>query len=281
MSDALAARGAGVAQRIGFIGWGPACAAVLSSAQRHAPQRAAGARVFMVPVQPAPRLPLEGIASIEGLFSQAELIFVEGDAAAMAGQLPMMRLAISDRHVIVLLGHALSLEHLLQHLHERKLIRCLLREGDDPAAPLLAYVASPFVSTGELEAFRGLFGERAALLALQGEQQFEVVGALTEIAPAAFHTLIEAMADGALMMGLPRAEALALVASLLSDAARATLHATSTAGQARDQALRSPVAAAGLMTLESSGVRGLIMRIVRDATRRLGAAPPLPSNEEN
>ncbi|MBI3992790.1 MAG: hypothetical protein HY342_05925 [Candidatus Lambdaproteobacteria bacterium] len=281
MSDALAATRAGVAQRIGFIGWGPGGAAVLAGAQRHAPQRAAAARVFLGGVQPAARPPLEAIASIEGLFSQAELIFAEGDAAFLAGLLPMLRLAISDRHVIVLLGHALSLEQLLHHLHERKLIRCLVRERDDPAAPLLAYVASPYVSAAELAAFRGLFGPQAALLALQGEQPFEVVSALTEIAPATFHTVLEAMADGALMMGLPREEALALLSSLLAELGRAMLQPEHAAGQARSRALRSPVAAAGLMALESSGMRGLIMRVVRDATQRLGAAPShLPSSSD-
>jgi pyrroline-5-carboxylate reductase len=185
--------------------------------------------------------------------------------------LPGLRLAISDRNVVVLAGHGISMSAALKQLHERKLIRCVVTPHGNPAEAILAYHPARWVRAEDADRFRALFPHLAQVLELRDEAQFDVVRALSGIAPAVMYTMADAFADGALMMGLPRAQALAYLAGVLLGASRAM-----TGGEhpavLRDSALEAEPAAAGLMELESSGMRGLMMRVVDQAVRQVRRA---------
>jgi pyrroline-5-carboxylate reductase len=180
----------------------------------------------------------------------------------------MIRLAISDRHVLVLLGADWSLAALLETLHERKLARCMLLPGSPEHLTTVAYYASPFLDPADREALRALFAHLELCVELREERHFDVLQGLADFAPAAFYTVMEAMADGVVMMGFSRSAALKLLASLLHGAARRVLEGEATAGQLREQALEIDVAAAGLIELESAGIRGALMRAMQRAVRR-------------
>ncbi|MCZ6728915.1 MAG: pyrroline-5-carboxylate reductase, partial [SAR324 cluster bacterium] len=83
--------------------------------------------------------------------------------------------------------------------------------------------------------------------------------------------ILDAMADGALMMGLPRAEAQRFMASVLLNAAQTMLESGKHPALLREEALQFNLAASGLMELESAGLRGLMMRTVERAVARLDA----------
>ncbi len=81
--------------------------------------------------------------------------------------------------------------------------------------------------------------------------------------------MIEAMADGAVRMGLPRAEALTLAAQTLKGAAEMVLQTGIHPGQLKDQ-VTSPggTTIAGVHTLEQGGFRGIVMNAVQAAVTR-------------
>jgi pyrroline-5-carboxylate reductase len=101
------------------------------------------------------------------------------------------------------------------------------------------------------------------------EKHFDACTALSGSGPAFACIFLEAMADGGVMMGLPRAEALELAAQTLQGAARMTLGAGTHPAQLKD-AVTTPggCTIAGLLALEDGRVRSTIARAIQIATER-------------
>ncbi|KAL0947050.1 hypothetical protein HGRIS_013192 [Hohenbuehelia grisea] len=101
------------------------------------------------------------------------------------------------------------------------------------------------------------------------EKHFDACTALSGSGPAFACIFLEAMADGGVMMGLPRAEALELAAQTLQGAARMVLQAGAHPAQIKD-AVTTPggCTIAGLLALEDGRVRSTIARGIQIATER-------------
>ena len=87
--------------------------------------------------------------------------------------------------------------------------------------------------------------------------------------PAFVYMFLEAMADGAVACGLPRAKALEYAAMTLSGAAEMYLASRTHPGQLKD-AVCSPGGStiAGVMTLEENGFRGAVANCIQAAYKR-------------
>jgi len=101
------------------------------------------------------------------------------------------------------------------------------------------------------------------------EKHFDACTALSGSGPAFACIFIEAMADGGVMMGLPRAEALELASQSLQGAARMVLHGGTHPAQLKD-AVTTPAGCtiAGLLAMEDGRVRSAIARGIQVATER-------------
>ncbi|KIM49406.1 hypothetical protein M413DRAFT_15489 [Hebeloma cylindrosporum] len=101
------------------------------------------------------------------------------------------------------------------------------------------------------------------------EKHFDACTALSGSGPAFACIFMEAMADGGVMMGLPRAEALELAAQTLQGAARMVLQGGSHPAQIKDS-VTTPggCTIAGLLALEDGRVRSTIARGIQIATER-------------
>jgi len=101
------------------------------------------------------------------------------------------------------------------------------------------------------------------------EKHFDACTALSGSGPAFACIFLEAMADGGVMMGLPRAEALELAAQTLQGAARMVLQGSTHPAQLKD-AVTTPggCTIAGLLALEDGRVRSTIARGIQIATER-------------
>jgi pyrroline-5-carboxylate reductase len=246
---------------LGFIGWSDESAAVFSLLQGRFEGLAESASIL---AREGERSPLERrIPSVEGLFQTAGVIFASGGRDALDTHLPTIRLAISDSHVLVLLGDGWSLEELLGHLNERKLVRAMVLPVAQGSPGAVAFHLSPYFSEAEAQAFRELFGHLELCIELQQESQIEVLRGLAGFAPAAFYTLLESLIDGVVTMGVPRPAALQYLTALLSGAVGRLLDGEGSPARLREQALEMEVAAAGLVELESAGMRGAVMRSIR------------------
>jgi len=109
------------------------------------------------------------------------------------------------------------------------------------------------------------------------EKHFDACTALGGSGPAFAAIFLEAMADGGVMMGLPRAEALELAAQTIQGTARMALQPGEHPARIKD-AVTTPggCTIAGLLVLEDGRVRSTIARAIQIATERaseLGQPP--------
>ena len=104
------------------------------------------------------------------------------------------------------------------------------------------------------------------------ESLLDAVTGLSGSGPAYGYMLVEAMADGGVLMGLPRDLSLKLAAQTLKGAAQMILETGQHPGTLRD-AVTSPggTTIAGIEALEEAGVRSAMIAAVRAATERAQA----------
>lgn len=101
------------------------------------------------------------------------------------------------------------------------------------------------------------------------EKLLDAVTGLSGSGPAYVYTVIEALADGGVLMGLPRATALQLAAQTVAGAAQMVLTTGKHPAVLRDE-VTSPggTTIAGLEQMEKHGMRNALMQGVRKATER-------------
>jgi len=104
---------------------------------------------------------------------------------------------------------------------------------------------------------------------VETEDLLDAVTGLSGSGPAYVYMLIEAMSDGGVRMGLPRAVATRLAAQTVMGAGRMVLETGKHPGELKD-AVTSPggTTIAGVHSLEAGAFRGTIMNAVEAAAKR-------------
>lgn len=97
-------------------------------------------------------------------------------------------------------------------------------------------------------------------------KHMDVSTALCGSGPAFYALMLEAMADGAVAMGLPRAEAQRMAAQSMKGAASLVLHGDHPAHLRDKVSTPGGCTIGGLLVLEEGAVRGTVSRAVREAT---------------
>jgi pyrroline-5-carboxylate reductase len=133
---------------------------------------------------------------------------------------------------------------------------------------MTALAAGRFVSDGEMAMAQEIF-DAVGMTVIIKEDLMDAVTGLSGSGPAYAFTIIEALADGGVQMGLPRDIALKLAAQTLLGAAKLVLTSDKHTGQLRDM-VTSPggTTIAGIRALEEGKLRSTLMAAVEAATLR-------------
>lgn len=138
---------------------------------------------------------------------------------------------------------------------------CLIREG------MTVVAAGRGVTDEQLEIARAIFASAGRCLVLE-EKHMDAVTGLSGSGPAFAFVVLEALADGGVMMGLPREAAVELAAQTMQGAARLVLDTKGHPAALKDQ-VTTPAGCtiAGLLTMEDGKIRSTLARAIQEATK--------------
>ena len=188
------------------------------------------------------------VGVVEGL--KADILASEGIFVSMLAGVSLEKLAL-------LLGA------------DKKIIRIMPNTPCAVGQGLILYAANGRVSEDELCAFRELMAP-AGLLDELNEHLIDAASAVSGCGPAYAYLFIEALADGGVKNGLPRAKAQRYAAQMLLGSAEMVLRTGRHPGQLKDEVC-SPGGStiAGVAALERSGLRSACIEAVDAAVWHL------------
>jgi pyrroline-5-carboxylate reductase len=152
--------------------------------------------------------------------------------------------------------------------HDR-IVRAMPNTPAAIRAGVSAWYAMPAVSAEQRETARTLLSAVGKELTVDSEAKLDMVTAVSGSGPAYVFLFIEAMVEGAVAVGLTRAQAEELVLQNLYGSARYAIESGRTAADLRAQ-VTSPAGttAAGLLELEKGSFRATVIECIRAAYRR-------------
>lgn len=149
-----------------------------------------------------------------------------------------------------------------------RVVRCMPNTPALVGKGAAAYCRGKAATAADAEVAKLLLGSVGLAVELP-ESLMDAVTGLSGSGPAFVYVMIEAMADGGVRAGLPRAEALKLAAQTVLGAAAMVLETGIHPGALKDQ-VTSPggTTIAGLAELEKHGMRAAFIEAVTTAARR-------------
>ncbi len=209
---------------------------------------------------------VRAVGSNQELSNIADVIILcvkPGDALAA-----LRELELADK-LVISIAAGLSLQALEEAAGpDSRVIRVM------PNTPALIHKGAAAYAKGiratekDAQATESIFGAVGSVVAVK-ENLLDVVTGLSGSGPAFVYLMIEALADGGVLMGLPRELAIKLAAQTVAGSAEMVLQTGLHPATLRDQ-VTSPggTTIAGIEALEANGARFAFINAVRAATER-------------
>ena len=225
-----------------------------------------------------------GCGSAEDIASSCDYIFLgvkPQTIAALAEQISPILRARQDRFVIVSMIAGLSIDALSRLLAVScPIIRIMPNTPASVGEAMIVYCPNDKVSDEQLEGFIHAMSRSGKLDRLD-ESRIAAAGALSGCGPAFVYMFIEALADGCVKCGLPRAKALMYAEQTILGAAKLAQTSGKHPGQLKDEVC-SPggTTIEGVYALEAAGFRAAVIEAVAAAYEKtLDMAAPSAGNE--
>jgi len=187
----------------------------------------------------------------------------------MPALLKEIRPAITPNHLVVSIAAGISLAQLADGIGEStRIVRVMPNTPALVGMSATAFSPSSNATAADIELVTRLFSAIGVVFPV-AEKLLDAVTGLSGSGPAYGYVMIEALADGGVLAGLPRDVALRLAAQTVLGSAQMVLTTGRHPGELKD-AVASPggTTIAGLHALEQAGFRGAIMDAVLAATER-------------
>ena len=210
---------------------------------------------------------------------RADYLFLGVKPQMMAGMLSSIAPALAartDRFILVSMAAGLTTGDIRRMAGgDYPVIRIMPNTPAAIGEGMILYTATEDVTAEELEAFLQGMSAAGRLTALE-ERLIDAGSAVSGCGPAFVDLFVEALADGGVACGLPRATALELAAQMTAGSARLILASGQHPGVLKDQVC-SPGGSTiiGVKALEDGAFRATVMEAVVAAfekTRALGKA---------
>lgn len=171
--------------------------------------------------------------------------------------------------IVISIASGITINHLERALpSSTKIIRAMPNTPILVGEGVIAISKNKNVSDDELDMVKSIL-ESVGKVYVVEEELMDVITALSGSGPAYVYIIIEALADGGVLMGLPRNLSLELATRTVLGSAKMVLESDKHPGELKDM-VTSPAGTAirGIEVLESRGIRGTIMDAVKEATKR-------------
>lgn len=264
-----------IAERLAIIGCGTMGQAILSgllSAEAIAPEQIiVSTRRKEIAAGLRERYGVEATTDSVAACREADvaLLTLKPQSVAKVASQAAIREALAGKPTISVAA-GLTLEQLRGWLPTSPLVRampntpCLIREGTTVLS------RGPDVSDETIALATRIF-ETVGLCVELEERHMDAVTGLCGSGPAFVYVMLESMADGGVMMGLPRETALQVAAQVFQGAARMVLQTGLHPAALKDQ-VTTPAGCtiAGILTMEDGRIRSVLARTVQEAARVAG-----------
>jgi pyrroline-5-carboxylate reductase len=259
-------------KRVGFVGGGMMCEAMLGGLLKGG--LPAGNVVISEPNEQrrkylAEMFKVRIAESNDDVCQQSDVVVMAVKPQVVDKVLADIRSAAVAKCLVVSIVAGKTLATFAQHHPNARVARVMPNTPSLVGCGACCYVLNQHClpeDSGMVEAVMGACGivERVA-----DEKLLDAVTGLSGSGPAYVYLLIEAMSDGGVRMGLPRATATRLAAQTVMGAGKMALETGQHPGQLKD-AVTSPggTTIAGVHALEGGGFRGTVMNAVEAATKR-------------
>ena len=213
-----------------------------------------------------------GYCSAREIGENAERIFLGVKPQMMADALvPLREVLAENRPVLISMAAGLTMEQICQIAGcDLPIIRIMPNTPVAVGKGLTLYCANDLVSREILEDFLSDMAYSGALEPVP-EKLFDAAGTVSGCGPAYLYMFLEAMTDGAVACGVPRAQAMRYAAATMAGAAEMVLQTGQHPGALKD-AVCSPGGStiAGVKALEDASFRSAVMNCVMAACKRNG-----------
>ena len=175
-----------------------------------------------------------------------------------------------SENLVVSIAAGISIAAITERVGHRRVIRVMPNTPSLVGAGASAYCAAEAVTDADCQWIELALGGVGIVVAVS-EQQMDAVTGLSGSGPAYICLVIEALADGGVLAGLPRSLAMTLAAQTVMGTAKMVMDTGRHPGELKD-AVASPggTTIAALQVLEDRGLRSAMIGAVQASARRSG-----------
>ena len=209
------------------------------------------------------------VADNRAVVAAADVVVLAVKPHLLAGVCADLRETLAARHLVVSIASGVTLGRLAGWLGESvRLVRVMPNTPSLVGAGAAGFSPGPAATSADADTVRTLFGAVGRAVEVP-ERLIDAVTGVSGCGPAFVYLMIEALADGGVRAGLPRATAQELAAQTVLGAAKMVLDTGEHPGALKD-AVCSPGGAtiAGIFALEQAGFRGAVMSAVAASAAR-------------
>ncbi len=203
-----------------------------------------------------------------GTVCEADYVFLAIKPQKLDMVATEMRRFLSEKTVVVSMLAGVSTETLSEKLNTSKIIRIMPNTPAAVGEGMTLVCKSDAVTEAEYNGFSELAAQIGKIDRLP-EEAFDAGSALSGCGPAYMYLFLEALADGAVKCGLPRAKARLYAAQTMLGAAKLALSSEKHTAQLKDEVC-SPggTTIEGVLALENGGLRAAAGAAVVEAYQK-------------